>query len=98
MATLSRSRALWNRDRLELSSDETLAQILDFGSLEDWRALYALLARPDPEAIELRRRVHALLYRAPTGSPYFWLAALASLGHPVDWSRAPRRDEGEARL
>src|SRR5262249_2273231 len=44
---LSRSRALWNRSRLELESDETLAQLMDRGEIEAWRELFAL-ARTDP--------------------------------------------------
>lgn len=58
---LARSRALWNRSHLDLRSDEILAQILDRGTLEDWRALYEL-ARTDPAlrtrapAAGLRRR------------------------------------------
>jgi hypothetical protein len=98
LRTLARSRALWNRNRLDLRSDETLAQILDFGTLEDWRALYSLLRREGDEACTLRQRVYQLLHVAPTGRPHFWVAALAALGHPVDWSRQLRRDEGEARL
>jgi hypothetical protein len=98
METLARSRALWNRDRLDLQSDETLAQILDRGSLSDWRALYALMGRSVPDAASLRERVHALLFRVPTGRPWLWLAALASLGHATDWSRAPRVDPGVAEI
>src|SRR6185295_17723263 len=33
---LTRSRALWNRSRLDLESDEALAQILDWGELDAW--------------------------------------------------------------
>lgn len=94
--TLARSRALWNRSRLDLRSDETLAQILDRGSVEDWRALYALMSGGGEEARGLRERVHALLFRVPTEYPWLWLAALAALGHPVDWSREPKVDPGVA--
>ena len=44
LAVLARSRALWNRSALDLDSDEVLAQILDYGSLADWRALYVLMS------------------------------------------------------
>ena len=93
---LEESRALWNRESLALESDEVLAQIVDRGSLGDWRALYALLRGGGEEARELRERVYRVLITVPTGRPYFWLAALASLGYPVDWSRGPRRDPGTA--
>ena len=53
LEVLARSPALWNRDRLDLRSNEILAQILDRGTLEDWRALSAL-ARADQE---LRARI-----------------------------------------
>lgn len=82
---LASSRALYNRTHLELRSDEVLAQILDRGTLDDWRALYAL-ASADPE---LRRRIARVLERAPVAMPWMWRAALASLGEPVDWERAP---------
>ena len=81
---LPRSRALWNRARLDLASDEVVAQILDRGELDAWRELYAL-ARED---IELRRRMAALIHRVPVALPRFWLAALASLGEEVDFDRA----------
>ena len=77
---LSRSRALWNRSRLELRSDEVLAQLLDRGELEAWRVLY-LLAREDAE---LRRRIARVVLSVPTPMPHLWLAALRSLGEPVD--------------
>jgi hypothetical protein len=93
---LANSRALWNREGLELSSDEVLAQILDRGSLMDWRALYELMTGEGDEARRLRERVHSILFTVPTGRPRFWLAALTSLGHPVDWSREPKQDRGEA--
>jgi len=34
---LTHSPALWNRSHLDLRSDEILAQILDRGSMDDWR-------------------------------------------------------------
>lgn len=78
---LASSPALWNRTRLELASDETLAQILDRGTLQDWQALAALAA----EQPELRRRIKALIAVVPMYLPHFWLAVLASLDEPVDW-------------
>jgi hypothetical protein len=95
---LERSRALWNRNRLALESDEILAQILDRGSLDDWRALYRLVAGDDDGARRLRERIHRVLLSVPTGLPYFWLAALAGLGHDVDWTVTPRVDEGLAEI
>jgi len=58
---LSRSRALWNRDGLDLRSDEVLAQLLDRGELAAWRALYRL-ARQDAE---LRQRIATNRKRGP---------------------------------
>lgn len=81
---LARSRALWNRRTLDLSSDEMLAQLLDRGDLSDWRALYRL-ARTDPD---LRKRIHRIVVAIPLPFPHFWLAALASLGEPVDFDVA----------
>lgn len=79
---LRRSRALWNRCRLDLESDEILAQILDRGEMASWRALYRL-AREDSA---LRRRIARLVTTVPLPLPHFWLAALASLGEPVDFT------------
>lgn len=87
--TLARSPALWNRSHLDLHSDETLAQLLDRGTLDDWRHLAALSAR-DPE---LRRRIRSLVARVPMYLPHFWLAVLASQGEEVDWD-AVARDDG----
>ncbi len=96
LATLARSRALWNFARFDLENDEALAQIVDRGSLEDWRALYALLAGPGDAAERLLARVERLLFRVPTAHPWFWIAALASLGRRVDPAREPRVDPGDA--
>ena len=87
---LSRSRALWNRSRLDLRSDEVLAQLLDRGEIEAWRALYRL-AREDAE---LRRRIARLVLSVPTPMPHLWLAALRSLGEPIDLA-APVPEYGE---
>ena len=74
-------RALWNRATLDLRSDEVLAQILDRGELDGWRALYRL-AHADAQ---LRARIRRLVLMVPLPLPHFWLAALASLGYPVDF-------------
>lgn len=87
---LERSRALWNRSRLDLRSEETLAQILDRGDLDDWRELYQL-ARQDPE---LRARLHRVVSRVPLGYPYFWRSALRSLGEPVEFDAPVPQDPG----
>jgi hypothetical protein len=67
---LSTSRALWNRDRLDLESDEVLAQLLDRGELEAWREIYRLVARDDtrgpPEECEEAAGASAWIY--PTHS------------------------------
>ena len=80
LEVLGRSRALWNRSHLDLGSDETLAQILDRGEMEAWRALFRL-AREDGV---LRRRIVHIVMTVPTPLPRFWLAALSTLGEPVD--------------
>jgi hypothetical protein len=85
------SRALWNRATFDLSSDEVLSQLLDRGSLEDWRALYRLAAG-DPV---LRGRIKRIVATVPLPLPLFWLAALASLGEAVDWD-APLPDYYES--
>jgi len=84
-------RALWNRGALDLQSDEILAQILDRGELADWRELYRL-ARADAQ---LRVRIRRLVLTVPLPLPYFWLAALGSLGDPVDFD-APVPDYYDA--
>lgn len=78
--TLETSRALWNRTAFDLRSDEVLAQILERGEIDAWRALYAL-ARTDPQ---LRSRIKRIVLTVPLPLPRFWLAALASLGESVD--------------
>ena len=74
-------RALWNRYTFDLRSDEVLAQILDRGEIADWRELYRL-AHADTQ---LRGRIQRLVLTVPVPLPRFWLAALASLGDPVDY-------------
>ena len=79
---LETSRALWNRTSFVLESDEVLAQLLDRGQMGDWRALYQL-AKTDAR---LRSRIKRVVLTVPLPLPRFWLAALASLGEPVDWN------------
>lgn len=81
---LETSRALWNRTAFDLHSDEVLAQILDRGEIDAWRALYRL-AQGDPD---LRARIKRTVLTVPLPMPHFWLAALASLGEPVDMDAA----------
>jgi hypothetical protein len=82
--SLGSSPALWNRSAFSLDSDEVLAQILDRGTMADWRHVYRLAAG-DPD---LRARLHRIILSVPLPLPHFWLAALASLGEPVDLSVA----------
>ena len=70
---------------------EVLAQVLDRGDLADWRALYSL-AKADAR---LRSRIRRIALTVPLPLPHFWLAALASLGEPVDWN-APVPDYFES--
>ena len=88
--TLASSAALWNRDRLDLASDEILAQILDHGDMADWREVFGLASR-DPG---LRRRIVAIARRVPLAHAGFWLAAMASLGEAIDWATPLPEDEG----
>ena len=94
MSTRALQRAIvgWNRSRLDLDSDEVLAQLLDRGDLAAWRELYALGAK-DPH---LRRRILAVVGRVPLPFPGFWRAAMASLGERVDWSALLPADPGIA--
>jgi hypothetical protein len=76
------SRALWNRVTADLASDEVLAQLLDRGEVEVWRALYRLAK----EDAALRQRLKRIVLTVPLPLPRFWLAALASLGDDVDFA------------
>jgi hypothetical protein len=89
---LERTVVGWNRSRLDLRSDEMLAQIMDRGDLAAWRELYALAARD----ADLRRRIMGVVRRVPLPYPAFWLAALASLGESVDWVSPLPKDPGIA--
>jgi hypothetical protein len=79
-APLAASRALWNRSRFDLASDEMLAQLLDRGELEAWRELYRL-ATTDAR---LRARILRIVDTVPQPFPHFWRAAMAALGEPCD--------------
>lgn len=81
-SALARVVVRWNRTRLDLASDEVLAQVLDRGDLAAWRELYALAAQDE----RLRRRILAVVNHVPLPFPGFWRAAMASLGARVDWS------------
>jgi hypothetical protein len=82
----------WNRSHLDLASDEVLAQILDRGDIEAWRELYRLASAD----ATLRRRILDTVRRVALPYPGFWLAALASLGEPIDWNVPVPRDDGLA--
>lgn len=93
MSTRAIERLLvgWNRDRVDLGSDEALVQVTDRGDLAAWRELYALAAG-DPT---LRLRMLRVVQRVPLAFPAYWRAALASLGVPIDWDApVPRDDRG----
>ncbi|HWM91830.1 MAG TPA: hypothetical protein VN493_13780 [Thermoanaerobaculia bacterium] len=81
---LSQSVALWNRNRLDLRSDEILAQILDRGELEAWREIYRLASGPGEEAAALRRRILRLCQTVPLSFPHLFIAAMRALGEPVE--------------
>lgn len=84
MEPLQTSRALWNRSRLALDSDEVLAQILDRGEIGAWREI-SRLSRADAA---LRARIVHIVLTVPLPLPRLWLAALADLGEPVDVAAA----------
>jgi hypothetical protein len=92
VAAIERTVVTWNRDRLDLASDEVLAQVLDRGELPAWRELYQLAV----EDADLRRRIVGVIGRVPLPYPWFWRAALASLGEPIDWATALPADQGIA--
>lgn len=88
---LRESRALWNRNRPDLDSDETLAQLMDVGEIEVWRELYGM-ARSDER---LRQRMLRTVRTTPLPLPRFWLALLDSLGESVDYDAPlPSYDSG----
>ena len=89
---LERTVVGWNRTRMDLASDEVLAQVLDRGGLAAWRELYHLAAGDE----RLRRRILAVVQRVPLPYPAFWRAALASLGEPIDWTVPLPEDRGIA--
>lgn len=77
---LERSAALWNRRDLDLRSDEILSQVLDRGSLADWRELYRLAAKDR----SLRQRILRLCRTAPLPFPHLFISAMAYLGEVQD--------------
>jgi hypothetical protein len=87
---LGGSGALWNRERLDLASDEIVAQIMDRGDLGDWRELFRLACR-DPA---LQHRIAEIARRVPLAFGGLWLAAMASLGEEIDWSVPLPEEEG----
>ncbi len=92
---LSTSQALWNRNGVNLESDEVLAQILDRGEIEAWREIYRLARGPEEKATALRRRIVRLCRTVPLAYPHLFLAAMASLGErlePYPKVPAPRDD------
>ena len=91
-AAIERTVVGWNRNRLDLASDEVLAQILDRGDLASWQELYEL-AFSDPA---LRQRILGVVRSVPLPYPSFWLAAMASLGEAVDWATPLPQDPGIA--
>jgi len=91
---LTRSRALWNRSGLDLESDEQLAQIFDRGEMEAWRALYETAAADR----HLHARIERIVRTVPLPFPRFWLAALRSLGDPVDVGADVPEYRGEAAI
>ena len=91
---LDYSAALWNRSGLDLASDEMLAQILDRGSVEDWRALYRLAGQDSAS----RSRIGCIIATVPLPLPHFWLAALAGLGERVDFDMPVPEYPGEAAI
>ena len=86
---LGASKALWNRSSLDLRSDEQLAQLMDRGSLADWRVLRDLALA---DAL-LRARMRKIVEQVEIGFPGFWLATLASLGESVDWALPLPKDQ-----
>jgi len=89
---IDRTVVAWNRDRVDLASDEILAQVLDRGDLSAWRELYRLAARD----ADLRHRLLGVVNRVPLPYPGFWRAALASLGESIDWTIPLPEDRGIA--
>jgi hypothetical protein len=81
---LSSSQALWNRDHLDLESDEVLAQILDRGEIAAWRELYRLASGAGEESARLRRRILRLCRTVPLSFPHLFIAAMGALGETVD--------------
>jgi hypothetical protein len=94
---LASSRALWNRSRFDLESDEVLAQLLDRGELEAWREIYRLAALPGEDAARLRRRIVGICRTVPIAFPHLFLAAMGALGEELDpYPQVPEPRDGVA--
>ena len=63
--SLSASRALWNRSNPSIDTDEAIAQVLDRGTMTDWRHLYRLAAA----YAHLRTRVRRIVLTVPLPLP-----------------------------
>ena len=84
MSAIQVSRALWNRRRADLESDEVLAQLIDRGEIEVWREIYRLASGDAPEAVRLRARIVQICRKVPVGFPHLFLAAMVHLGERLD--------------
>jgi hypothetical protein len=94
---LARSRALWNRNRLDLASDEILAQILDRGEIEAWREIYRRAKEKSASARKLRRRILRLCCEGVVSFPHLFIAAMGALGESVDpYPEVRTREDREA--
>lgn len=90
---LRRSWALWNREHLDLASDETLAQILERGEVAAWREIYQRAADPTEEGADLRRRIVRICCTVPVSFPHWFFAAMSHLGERLDpYPAVPPRD------
>ena len=89
VSELAGSPALWNRTQADLASDEVLAQVLDCGTIQDWRVVYRL-ARDSPE---LRKRILRLCRIVPIAYPNLFIAAMGALGENTDpWPKVADPD------
>lgn len=64
---------------------------MDRGEMAAWREIYRLASTDE----HIRARIKRIVSTVPLPMPHFWLAALASLGDPVDWD-APIPDYFES--
>ena len=61
-----------------------LAQILDPGELDAWRAIYRRAAKETREGAALRRRIVHVCCTVPVAFPHLFLAAMAHLGEVIE--------------